>query len=111
MSDLRAWPLLALALMAQSYPPPFPRPGVTKLLENNRVIAWNVVWPKGQPTALHRHIYDLAGVYYASGDRLITDADGTKRFVQNTAGGHRPIQGSDTHRGRHERRAASGRDD
>lgn len=87
MTGLHFWTTLALLAAAQSYPPPFPRPNATKLLENERVVVWDVVWPKGQPTALHRHLYDLAGVYYASGERLITDADGSKRTVQTKAGG------------------------
>src|SRR5574341_519552 len=79
--------LLPLLFAADAYPPPFPRPGVTKLLENDRVVVWDVVWPKGQPTPLHRHVYDLAGTYYASGDRVVTALDGTKRAVKTEAGG------------------------
>jgi hypothetical protein len=70
----------------QPLPPPFPRPGVVKMLENARVVVWNISWPKGQPTALHRHAYDLVGSYYTSGDRVITEVDGTKRNVTNKAG-------------------------
>ena len=58
-----------------------------QLLENDRVTVWDVVWPKGQPTALHRHPYALAGVYLKPGTRVITDADGSKRNVTNEAGG------------------------
>ena len=79
--------LLAMNLVAQTLPPPFPRPGAQQLLDNDRVTVWDVVWPKGQPTARHRHPYALAGVYLESGDRLITDADGSKRNVTNAAGG------------------------
>jgi len=78
--------LVLAAAGAQSYPPPFPRPGVVKLLENPRVVVWNIAWPKGQPTALHRHVYDLIGTYYTSGDRVITEVDGSKRNVTNKAG-------------------------
>jgi hypothetical protein len=79
--------VLAMGLGAQTLPPPFPRPGVTQLLDNDRVTVWDVVWPKGQPTARHRHPYALAGVYLEPGDRVITDADGSKRSVTNAAGG------------------------
>ena len=68
-------------------PPPFPRAGAKQLLDNDRVTVWDVVWPKGQPTALHRHPYALAGVYLEPGTRVITDADGSKRNVSNEAGG------------------------
>ena len=38
-----------------SLPPPFPRAGAKQLLDTDRVTVWDVVWPKGQPTPLHRH--------------------------------------------------------
>lgn len=79
--------LLSMGLAAQSYPPPFPRTNATKRLESERVVVWDVTWPKGQPTALHRHPYDLAGVYLQSGDRLITEVDGRTRSVSTAAGG------------------------
>jgi hypothetical protein len=63
----------------QQLPPPFPRTNATKLLENDRINVWDIVWPKGQPTALHRHIYDQVGTYYARGGRTITQPDGEKR--------------------------------
>jgi quercetin dioxygenase-like cupin family protein len=77
----------AVVVAAQSYPPPFPRAGASKLLDNPRVQVWDVSWPKGQPTALHRHPYAMTGVYYAPGDRMITAVDGSKRPVTTKAGG------------------------
>jgi hypothetical protein len=65
--------------MAQELPPPFPRTNATKLFENDRINVWDIVWPRGQPTALHRHIYDQVGTYYQRGGRVITTADGEKR--------------------------------
>ena len=29
---------------AQTYPPPYPRPGTTKVMENDLVIVWDVSW-------------------------------------------------------------------
>ena len=79
--------VIAFAIGAQQpLPRPFPRPGVVKMLENARVVVWNISWPKGEPTAMHRHVYDLVGSYYTSGDRVITETDGTKRNVTNKAG-------------------------
>ena len=63
----------------QDLPPPFPRTNATKLHETDRINVWDIVWPKGQPTALHRHIYDQVGTYYSRGGRLITANDGTER--------------------------------
>ena len=70
----------------QELPPPFPRTNATKLFENDRINVWNIVWPKGQPTALHRHIYDQVGTYYARGGRTITTPDGEKRSNMTEVG-------------------------
>jgi len=79
--------LFAVAGQTQTLPPPFPRTNAVKLLDNDRAQVWNVAWPKGQATALHRHIYDVTGVYTAPGDREITALDGSKRQVSTAAGG------------------------
>jgi hypothetical protein len=79
--------LLSLTVVsAQSYPPPYPRAGTTALVDNARVQVWDVSWPKGVPAVMHRHLYDMTGVYYWPGDRLITATDGTKRNVSTAAG-------------------------
>jgi len=78
-----------LAILIQSaganLPPPYPRPGAVKILDNDRVQVWNIAWLKDQPTALHRHIYDLVGVYYEPGDRTIISPEGAKRAVSTKA--------------------------
>ena len=79
--------LLSAGLAGQSYPPPFPRTGAIRLLDNDKVAVWDVTWPKGHPTLLHRHPYDMTGVYLAPGNRLITEVNGTKRPVSTKAGG------------------------
>jgi hypothetical protein len=65
-------------------PPPFPRPGTTLLLENDAVAVWNVSWLK-QQYPLHTHRYDLVGVSYAEGDRIITQGSGPGRLVNTKA--------------------------
>jgi hypothetical protein len=55
--------VLLLLFQSQALPPPFPRDGATKLLENDRVVVWDVAWLK-QAYPVHRHVYDYAGVYY-----------------------------------------------
>jgi hypothetical protein len=80
--------LLVSALMqaaASSYPPPYPRAGTKALIDNARVQVWDVSWPKGEKPAMHRHLYDMTGIYYWPGDRLITATDGTRREI-STAG-------------------------
>jgi hypothetical protein len=69
--------LLAFLAQAQPLPSPFPREGAVKVLENDRVIVWDVAWLK-QAYPVHRHVYDYAGVYYTSGDRIIVSERGTR---------------------------------
>src|SRR5262245_58338191 len=76
----------ATTLGAQTYPPPFPRQNATKLMETERVVVWDIVWPKGQPSPLHRHVFDQVGTYYAAGGRVITDIKGEKRFTTTEVG-------------------------
>jgi hypothetical protein len=77
---------LVLALPAQDYPPAFPRTNATKLLETDRIVVWDIVWPQGQPTAMHRHLYDQVGTYYQRGGRHITNLDGTSRDAMTEVG-------------------------
>jgi hypothetical protein len=78
--------VLAATLYGQTaeLPPPFPRPGTTKLLENDAVAVWNVSWLK-QKYPLHTHRYDLVGISYAEGDRIITQGDAPGRLVHTNA--------------------------
>ena len=79
--------LISLSVLGgQNYPPPYPRPGTKALVDNARAQVWDVSWPKGQPAPLHRHLYDMTGLYYWPGDRVITSVDGTKRNVSTIAG-------------------------
>ena len=77
---------LVALLQATAYPPPFPRPGVVKLIENERVLVWDVIWPKGEASPVHRHPYDMTGIYYWPGGRLIISTEGTKRQTETPAG-------------------------
>ena len=72
---------------AQTYPQPFDRDGATKVLENDRVIVWDVSWlPIAYPT--HRHLYDYAGVYYTNGDRVVVSERGQRSPTHSTAWDH-----------------------
>jgi hypothetical protein len=73
-----------LMTQATELPPPFPRPGTTKILENDAVAVWNVSWLK-QKYPLHTHRYDLVGISYAEGDRIITQGDAPGRLVPTKA--------------------------
>ena len=79
--------LLLLVIVAgqdTQLPPPFPRPGTTMLLENDAVAVWDVSWLK-QQYPLHTHRYDLVGMSYVDGDRIILQEDGTRRRFSTSA--------------------------
>jgi hypothetical protein len=81
---LLAQPAQTLAQPAQTFPQPFDRDGATKVLENDRVIVWDVSWlPRAYPT--HRHLYDYAGVYYTNGDRVVVSPEGVRSPTHSTA--------------------------
>ena len=75
---------LLLFAQAQTYPPPYPRAGTTKLLENARVIVWDVSWLR-QAYPTHRHVYDYSGIYYTSGDRIIVSEQGVRSPTSSVA--------------------------
>jgi hypothetical protein len=77
--------LLQTASPPANLPPAYPRVGTTKILDNDRVQVWNIAWLKGESYPLHRHLYDLVGVYYEPGDRMIISPEGAKRPVSTKA--------------------------
>lgn len=76
--------LSLIAQQAPALPPPFPRPGTTQVLENDDVAVWNVSWLK-QQYPLHTHRYDLIGIAYEEGDRIITQGNAPGRLVNTKA--------------------------
>jgi hypothetical protein len=76
--------LLALLGLRQELPPPFPRAGADLVLENDDVRVWDIAWLK-QSYATHRHPYDMTGVYYQSGDRVIISLEGERRSTHTEA--------------------------
>jgi hypothetical protein len=71
--------LLPLAeATAQEFPHAFPREGVKQLFDNERVTAWEVQWKRGVPQPIHRHRYDMAGVYLRYGPIRVTSPDGVE---------------------------------
>ena len=84
-----AWPTVLvlvswIAQQAQALPPPFPRPGTTAVFENDVVAVWNVSWLK-QQYPLHTHRYDLIGIAFEEGDRIITQGNAPGRLVNTKA--------------------------
>ena len=58
------------------YPNAFPRPGVKKVLENERIIVWDYSWTPNVPTPMHFHDKDVVVVYLADGALKSTTPDG-----------------------------------
>jgi hypothetical protein len=58
------------------HPLAFPRPGSTKLLENERVVVWSFTWTPGVATPMHFHDKDVVVTYLADGALTSTDAQG-----------------------------------
>lgn len=74
------------AIAGQTLPPPYPREGTKALIDNARAQVWDVSWPKGKPSGMHRHLYDMTGLYYWPGDRIITAVDTSTRNISTKAG-------------------------
>jgi len=76
--------VMVLGVQATALPPGCPREGATKMFDNDRVQVWDVAWLRRQ-YPLHRHVYDLAVVYYSPGDRIIISTTGERRPVSTPA--------------------------
>jgi hypothetical protein len=76
--------LTPVIVQTAELPPPFPRPGTTLVFENDIVAVWNVSWLK-QQYPLHTHRYDLIGISYEEGDRIITQGNAPGRLVNTKA--------------------------
>jgi hypothetical protein len=68
------------------YPPQFPRPGATKLFENDRIVVWDQVWAKGEPTPVHEHFQDTVSVTLVPGTRKVIQLDGREQAIGDVFG-------------------------
>ncbi|MGA8214896.1 MAG: hypothetical protein WB799_14970 [Candidatus Sulfotelmatobacter sp.] len=75
MIDLKDHPVPPIA-NTSGYPLAFPRPGSTKIFENERVIVWDYTWTLGVATPMHFHDKDVVIVYLGDGDTKSTTPDG-----------------------------------
>ena len=79
--------LLLLATVAlQDLPPEFSGEGARQVLENDRIVAWEATWTKGQSTAMHRHERDRVSVDLADASVRVTSSDGVSRSMSLTPG-------------------------
>ncbi len=68
----------AAAEMVGKYPlvSALPRPGATQILDNNRGTVWDVIYPPGKSTGMHRHATDFVGVELVDTMLKVTTPDG-----------------------------------
>jgi hypothetical protein len=79
--------LLLATSVQQDLPHAFPRENARQVVDNERVTVWDVTWPRGKPTALHRHKYDLIGVDLVDATVKVTSPDGQSRTSSIKVGG------------------------
>jgi quercetin dioxygenase-like cupin family protein len=77
---------VALSWLYQDLPSAFPREGAKLLIENERVMVWDVTLPKGRPTPMDRHRYDVVAVDLADATGQSTAPDGSTRAAATKAG-------------------------
>ena len=68
--------LLPLSAQTPQLPHAFPRDGVKQLIDNERVTVWEATWPKGKPTPMHRHQFDMVGIDLADATMKATNQQG-----------------------------------
>jgi hypothetical protein len=83
--DLKDHPVAPIE-NTSGYPLAFPRPGIKKLFENDRVIVWDYTWQPGVPTPMHFHDKDVAILFLEEGDLKATTPDGQSTVTAYTAG-------------------------
>jgi hypothetical protein len=67
-------------------PDAFDRPGIEKLLDNERVTVWRYTWQPGKKTPVHFHANDVVVVYTADGVLASITPDGKTVMNPNSYG-------------------------
>jgi hypothetical protein len=94
--DLKDHPVAPIE-NTSAYPLAFPRPGVKKILENERVIVWDCTWTQGEAIPMHFHDKDVVAVFLEDGDLKSTTLDGQSVVNPHTPGEVRFTPGNRTH--------------
>jgi tetratricopeptide (TPR) repeat protein len=94
--DLKDHPVAPIE-NTSGYPLAFPRPGVNKILENERVIVWDCTWTLGEAIPVHFHDKDIVAVFLEDGDLKSTTLDGQSVVNPHTPGEVRFTAGNRTH--------------
>jgi hypothetical protein len=64
----------------------FPRRGVKRVIENDRIVVWDVAWTTGMKTAMHFHDKDVVAVYLGAGTVRSIPLNGEAAATPRTAG-------------------------
>ena len=94
--DLKDHPVATIENVS-GYPLAFPRPGVKKILENERVIVWDCTWTLGVASPTHFHDKDVVALFLEDGDLKSTTLDGKSVVNPHTPGEVRFTLGNRTH--------------
>jgi len=79
------------------FPDAFDRPGIEKLLENDKVIVWRYTWQPGKKTPMHFHARDVVAVSVADGELASITPDGKTTTTAFSFGGARFNPGGRIH--------------
>src|SRR5215203_1722968 len=71
--------LLLLSGMLQQVPSAFPRPGARQLIDNERVVVWDVAWEKGKPTPMFQNTFDIVTLHLQNCNVRVTCANGNAK--------------------------------
>jgi hypothetical protein len=77
---------MAMPAAAGAEPGAFPPPGTTKLVDNDRLIAWDYSWAAGQKVQVDAKNFDTVTVFLTGGTIRSTDAKGTAMSVERKPG-------------------------
>jgi hypothetical protein len=77
---------------SKCWPDVFPRPGATKVFENDRIVVWDQIFPDPGLDYMHKDTRDFFIIRVAQGVRKISTPDG--KFTLTDAGASVPGMGS-----------------
>jgi hypothetical protein len=82
LKDARVAPLTVPRGVARA----FPRQGVKRVIENDRLVVWDLTWQTGMKTAIHFHDKDVVAVYLGAGTVRSIPVDGEPTATARRAG-------------------------
>lgn len=77
--------------------PALPRPGATEIFDNARGRVWDVIYPPGMSTGMHRHPSDFVGVELVDTLLKVTTPDGVEHVSPIRRGQIYMLPGGTTH--------------